>query len=129
MSQIQALIEKARRYLRSAELLIHDGDYDSAVSRSYYAMFYLAQAALLKKKMTFTSHKAVISAFGRYFVKTGIFEKRLGRDLNIIFDERQLGDYESNFSISEDNARHTVESARGFVDRVAEWLKSDLSDD
>ncbi len=26
MSQIQALIEKARRYLRSAELLIQDGD-------------------------------------------------------------------------------------------------------
>jgi len=65
----------------------------------------------------------------RYFVKTGIFEKRLGRDLNIIFDERQLGDYESNFSISEENARHTFESARGFVDKVAEWLKSDLSDD
>jgi len=129
MSQIQALLEKARRYLRSVELLIQDGDYDSAVSRSYYAMFYSAQAALLKKKMTFTSHKAVISAFGRYFVKTGIFEKRLGRDLNIIFDERQLGDYESNFSISEDNARHTFESAQGFVDQVAEWLKTDLSDD
>jgi len=129
MSQIQALIEKARRYLRSVELLIEDGDYDSAVSRSYYAMFYSAQAALLKRKVTFTSHKAVISAFGRYFVKTGIFEKRLGRDLNIIFDERQLGDYESNFSISEENARHTFESARGFVDKVAGWLKSDLSDD
>ena len=129
MSQIQALIEKARRYLRSVQLLIRDGDYDSAVSRSYFAMFYSAQAALLKKKMTFTSHKAVISAFGRYFVKTGVFEKRLGRDLNIIFDERQLSDYESNSSISEDNARHAFESARGFVDQVADWLKSDLSDD
>ena len=44
MSQIQSLVEKALRYLRSAELLIQDGDYDSAVSRSYYAMFYLAEA-------------------------------------------------------------------------------------
>jgi len=129
MSQIQSLIEKARRYLRSAELLIQDGDYDSAVSRSYYAMFYSAEAALLKKKMTFTSHKAVISGFGRHFVKTGIFDRRLGRDLNIIFGERQLGDYGSDFSISEDNARKAFESARGFFDQVAEWLKSDLSDD
>ena len=128
MSQIQALIEKARRYLRSAELLIQDGDYDSAVSRSYYAMFYSAQAALLKKKMTFTSHKAVISAFGQHFVKTGIFDKQMGRDLNIIFGDRQLGDFESNFSILEDDARRTFESARGFVDQVAEWLQSDLSD-
>ncbi|MHC4205602.1 MAG: HEPN domain-containing protein [Planctomycetota bacterium] len=129
MSQIQALIEKAHRYLRSAELLIQDGDYDSAVSRSYYAMFYSAEAALLKKEMTFSSHKAVISAFGQYFVKTGIFDKRMGRDLNIIFGERQLGDYESNFSISEDSARQTLKSAQGFVDQVVEWLESDLLDD
>lgn len=40
MSQIQALIEKAWRYLRSVELLIQDRDYDSSVSPSYYAMFY-----------------------------------------------------------------------------------------
>jgi uncharacterized protein (UPF0332 family) len=80
MSQIQALIEKARRYLRSTELLIQDGDYDSAVSRSYYAMFYSAEAALLKKKMTFISHKAVISAFGQHFVKTWIFDKHMARD-------------------------------------------------
>ena len=129
MSQIQALIVKARRYLRSAELLIRDGDYDSAVSRSYYAMFYSAEAVLLKKKMAFTSHKGVISAFGRHFVKTGIFDKQLGRDLNIIFGERQLGDYESSFSISEDDASRTFERAREFVDQVADWLKSDLSDD
>ena len=129
MSQIQALVEKARRYLKSAELLIQDGDYDSAVSRSYYAMFYSAEAVLLKKKMAFTSHKAVISAFGRHFVKTGIFDKRLGRNLHIIFDKRQLSDYGSDFSISEDNARRAFDSAREFVEHLAEWLKSDLSDD
>jgi len=129
MSQIQSLIEKSRRYLRSAELLIQDGDYDSAVSRSYYAMFYSAEAALLKREMAFSSHKAVISAFGQYFVKPGILEKRLGRDLNVAYDERQVGDCESNFSISEDNARRACERATGFVGQVAEWLKSDLPDE
>lgn len=127
MNQIEALIEKAHRYLKSAKLLINDGDYDSAVSRSYYAMFYSAEAALLKKKMTCNSHKAVISAFGQYFVKTGIFDKRMGRDLNIIFGERQLGDYESNFSISEDQALNTFKNAQRFVEHVAEWLGSDIS--
>jgi uncharacterized protein (UPF0332 family) len=43
--------------------------------------------------------------------------------------EKARRDYESNFSISEDNARQAFENARGFVDRVAEWLKLDLSDD
>ena len=129
MNQIDALMEKAYRYLKSTEVLIKDCDYDSAVSRSYYAMFYSAEAALLTKQMTFTSHKAVISAFGQYFVKTGIFDKRMGRDLNIIFGERQVGDYESTFSITEDQALNTFESARRFVDQVAEWLRLNSSND
>lgn len=124
MKQIPLLIEKAGRYLRSAEILIQDGDYDSAVSRAYYAMFYAAEAALLKKEMTFSSHKAVISAFGSHFIKTGIFEKQMGRDLNIIFDERQLGDYEYRSSITDDNARHALEVAKGFVGQIAQWLES-----
>lgn len=44
---IRALLEKAERYLRSAKLLENAGDYDSAASRSYYAMFYGAEALLL----------------------------------------------------------------------------------
>jgi uncharacterized protein (UPF0332 family) len=124
MNQIQALIEKAHRYLRSTELLIQDGDYDSAVSRAYYAMFYAAEAALLKKNLTFSSHKAVISAFGKHFVKTGIFEKHMGKDLSVVFDQRQVGDYENGSSISEDNARHTLETAQEFVSQIAGWLEN-----
>ena len=124
MNQAQMFIEKAGRYLRSAEVLIQDADYDSAISRVYYAMFYAAQAALLKKGMTFSSHKAVISAFGRYFVKTGIFPKEMGRDLNIIFDQRQFGDYEPMFSISQDDARSATEIARRFVDQISAWLET-----
>lgn len=122
MNSIQGFMEKAGRYLRSAELLLQDADYDSTVSRAYYAMFYAAEAVLLTKDMAFSSHKAVISAFGKYFVKTGIFDRQMGKDLNIIFDERQLGDYEPMFSISQDNANHAIEVAKGFVDTISRWL-------
>ena len=47
MNEIGALIVKARRYLKSAKLLLEDGDYESSISRSYYAMFYCAEAVLL----------------------------------------------------------------------------------
>lgn len=45
--EIKDLLKKADRYLRSAELLLKDGDFDSCVSRCYYAMFYSAEAILL----------------------------------------------------------------------------------
>jgi len=56
--------KKAKKYLRSAEILLKEGDYEFSVSRTYYAMFYCAQAMLLTKNLSFSSHKGVISAFG-----------------------------------------------------------------
>jgi uncharacterized protein (UPF0332 family) len=38
MKEIKALVAKAQRYLKSAELLLQDGDYESSVSRTYYAI-------------------------------------------------------------------------------------------
>ena len=83
MKEINSLIERAKRYLKSAEILLEEGDYESSVSRTYYAMFYSAQAMLLTKNLSFSSHKGVISAFGEYFVKTGIFPKEMGKELEV----------------------------------------------
>ncbi|MHA1263230.1 MAG: HEPN domain-containing protein [Candidatus Freyarchaeota archaeon] len=37
MKEIKDLIRKARRFLKTAELAMKDGDNDSCVSRAYYA--------------------------------------------------------------------------------------------
>lgn len=47
MNEIKGLMSRAKRYMKSARLLIKDGDYESAVSRVYYAMFYCVEALLL----------------------------------------------------------------------------------
>ena len=43
MREIKSLVEKAKKYLRSAEIPLKEGDYESSVSRTY-AMFYCTQA-------------------------------------------------------------------------------------
>ena len=65
------LLEKAERYIHSAELLAAEQDYDSAASRLYYAMFYVAQALLESLGQSYSSHRAVISAYGQHFAKSG----------------------------------------------------------
>ena len=55
MREIKSLVEKAKKYLRSAEILLKEGDYESSVSRTYYAMFYCAQAMLHEKSIIFLS--------------------------------------------------------------------------
>ncbi len=124
MKESKALIERARRYLKSAEMLLRDRDFESTVSRTYYAMFYCAQAALLTKELSFSSHKGVISAFGEHFVKTGIFPKEMGRELNRAFEKRQVGDYEYTFVIEEAEAATMLQSGREFVDTIANWLNA-----
>ena len=49
MKEIKSLIERAKKYLRSAEVLLGEGDYESSVSRTYYAMFILHKPCCLRR--------------------------------------------------------------------------------
>lgn len=124
MNEAKNLIEKAQRYLKSAELLMKDGDYDSSASRTYYAMFYCAEAALLKQGLTFSSHKGVISAFGEHFVKTGTFPREMGRALNSAFAKRQIGDYEYTSVTSNEDAEDLLYEGKIFAQTIADWLEN-----
>ncbi len=53
-SEQEGLLQKAYRNIRSAKLLVGDGDFDTAVSRAYYAMFYVAEALLLSKGLAYS---------------------------------------------------------------------------
>jgi len=58
MKEIESPVKRANKYLRSAEMLFEEGDYESSVSRTYYAMFYCTQALLLTKRLSYSSHKS-----------------------------------------------------------------------
>jgi uncharacterized protein (UPF0332 family) len=88
--EVSAMLTKSRRYLASAELLRQHGDFDSAISRLYYAMFYGAEALLLLWGKTFTSHRAVVSAFGENFIKNGLLPKEMHQWLHRAFEKRQI---------------------------------------
>ena len=122
MIEIDSLVKRAKRYIRSGELLLNDKDYESSVSRTYYAMFYAAQAVLLTKTLSFSSHKGVISAFGKHFVKTEIFPKQMGRELNRAFEKRQIGDYGYKFVVSEEEATQMLQYGKEFVNKITSWL-------
>lgn len=123
MKEIASLIQRAERYLRSAEMLLKEGDYESSVSRTYYAMFYLAQAMLITKDLSFSSHKGVLSAFAEHFIKTDIFPWEMGRELNRAFEKRQLGDYEYTFVISEQEAEKILTKGREFAENIINYVK------
>jgi uncharacterized protein (UPF0332 family) len=91
--EIKALIQKAFGSLEAAGLLAKEGYPNFAASRAYYAMFYAAQALLLHKGLSFSSHAAVIAAFGKEFSKSGEMDILFHRRLLDAQDSRNIGDY------------------------------------
>lgn len=123
MTEIESLAARSAKYLHSAELLLDNVDYESSVSRSYYSMFYCEQALLLTKGLTVSSHAGLNTVFSEQFVKTGLLPKQMSRELNRAFEKRQLGDYESVFVLSEDEAREILEKARAFTAACLDYLR------
>ncbi len=104
MKEIKNFIDRAERFLKSAEQLMRISDYDSCASRCSYAMFFMAEAALMLEGFSPTSHRGVIVLFSQHFVQTGIFDARLGRALRRAYDVRLTGDYAIGISVSREEA-------------------------
>lgn len=119
----EALARKGRRSLEAARRLVRDGDYDFAVSRAYYAMFYLAEALLLLRGFQADSHSGVVVLLRREFVQTGLLEPAHARALDEAREERNLGDYDYEEPFTEGRARKAVQRAESFVG-AAEGLLS-----
>ena len=120
MKEAAYLMEKAKRALQSAELLLDAGDKDGACSRAYYAMFDAARAALCTvgcAPESLKTHTSVIGQFGLHLVKTGLVSRQVGKSLNDVQEIRQLADY-LPAEVPEDKAKWAVEQARLFLATV-----------
>ena len=122
-----ALLTKAGKSLRAAELLATNELLDFAASRAYYTMFYVAEAFLLGEGLTFSSHAAVISAFGRDFARTGRVPVEFHRYLIDAQDLRNQGDYDINSAITEADVNELIGQAEQFLE-LAQSLLGNLPD-
>jgi uncharacterized protein (UPF0332 family) len=122
--EIQSLMIRAKRSLRSAGNLLDDGDHDFAMSRAYYAMFYAASAALLSRDVERSRHSGVIAAFGQHLVKSGRFTAEHQQSLQAAFADRSEGEYAGAFP-SREAVERRLEEAREFVEAVARFLRSE----
>lgn len=110
------LIQKAKDSLRGAHALVNEMLYDFAVSRAYYAMFYIAEAFLLGEGLSYSKHSAVIAAFGQKFAKTGIVPQEFHRYLIDAEAKRSAGDYKIFPVFSETEANEQIDHAEIFIE-------------
>ena len=126
----RVLVRKSQRALRVARLALNADDYDSAVNRSYYAMFDFARAALLKAGVAEDklprTHNGVSEAFRLHAVQSGLIDWQLAAELSRTESLRIKADY-TDLEIEPKIASEVVEKAELFVKTVARVFSLDES--
>jgi uncharacterized protein (UPF0332 family) len=115
-------LQKARRALSGARLLLQAGDTEGACSRAYYAMFDAAHAALISvggelPDAPIKTHNGLIGAFGRHVVLGKHLPAEHGENFNKVQRLRQLADYTGD-PVGIPDATWAIEQAEIFVRAV-----------
>jgi uncharacterized protein len=121
---IRGYFAKAEAKLATAKKLLADGDYDDAVSRAYYSAFHAASGVLLSEGLTAETHSGLVNLFGMHFVKSGKFEKKIGKYLSNLKEERESGDYEVFSAVDQEEAKVALKEAEVFVEETEKYLKN-----
>jgi uncharacterized protein (UPF0332 family) len=112
---VQLHLKEADNCLAEAELLLTPSFLGGAVSRSYYAMFHAATAALLQRGIKRRSHQGIIVAFGQTFVKPGLVDARFHKYFTKAFGLRQESDCSPVVRLVDETAQEVLGWAREFV--------------
>ncbi len=113
--EIAANLQRAEASIQAAKELAATGHCDFVASRAYYAAFYAATALLLSEELEFGKHSGVIASIHQRFVRTGKLDTRHGKDLNWLFELREVGDYGATIHVSPQDANKAVEAAEDFL--------------
>jgi uncharacterized protein (UPF0332 family) len=120
--EIDEWLERARRSQKAAANLLRDNVPGFAASRAYYSMFYVAQALLLSKDMSFSSHSAVIAAYGKEFAKTKLLNPEFHRLLLEAQDKRNIGDYGMIGGIDDTEAQEILGWSKKFMKAAEKYF-------
>jgi uncharacterized protein (UPF0332 family) len=123
---VNDLLGKANRALRSAKTLQADGDFEGACNRAYYAMFDAARAALLLVKADVPeeiakTHNGLARAFSLHLIKTNQLPVELGKALKQVENFRLLADYDGSV-IEMTDVNWSITRAEAFVLEVTKLL-------
>lgn len=126
INTIKADINLSHASLKEAQILLEQELWRGSISRAYYAMFHLAQAALLTKGIARNKHSAVISAFGEFLVKPELVERSLHTDFRFVFNQRQGADYNVLSSFDKELATDVFNRARKFASHLESWIEDQI---
>jgi uncharacterized protein (UPF0332 family) len=87
-------------------------------------MFYIAEALLSERGLTFRKHAGVHAAFGEHFAKGGLLDPKFHRWLLDAFDKRVQGDYGVEEVVTGGDAKVLIAQSREFLAASRDFLSN-----
>lgn len=115
-------MSRAYETLEDARLLAQENRWNSVVNRLYYAAFYAVIALLLHIDQHSSTHSGTQSNFSRYFIKTGLIEKSLGKSYSELFSWRHKGDYGDLFDFDKEKLQPLFEPVENLIKAAEKYL-------
>ena len=120
-NEIKAIIDKAERSLVSADRELHQGNFDFACSRAYFAVIYL-----LLDGHPYIYHRDIIALLNDEYVKKKIFPADLLKHLKYLAKRRELGDFSFSLIIYSEEVEQCLLRAKNIYYTLSAYLKDKL---
>ncbi len=116
---IEYRLARARETLEEAALLFRADHLHAYVNRLYYACFYAVSALLLAKGLATSRHSHLRGLLHRQFVRSGLIPVEHGQLFDLLYNNRQKGDYADLVTFDANQIQEWLLQARQFVDHIA----------
>ena len=119
-------LQKAKKCLESAKMLMQLEDYCSVVNRSYYAIFHCIRSILALEGVDFSKHAGVMAYFQKNYVKSCIFGKEYSKILTEAFEIRSEADYDDYYILSKKEVEEQIQNAQFFLNGIEEYVNNTI---
>ncbi len=115
---IKYRIEKAHLTFQEAQSLILSEFWSGAVNRLYYSCYHIVKALLLKNDIKASTHNGVRTEFFKYYIKTGILDKKASVLYSDLMNKRQESDYDDFFEFEKADVLPLIDEVKEFQTQI-----------
>lgn len=108
-------MKKAQAYLANAKTLVVSEFPNGAITSSYYCFFWLVRGLLADKDIVTKRHSAAREMFSLHYIKSGEIPERFKDHFSVLFERRQIADYDMDGEFSVDDIYVLIGLAEDFL--------------
>ena len=116
---VEYRLSRAREAVDEATVLFEAGHVHAYVNRLYYACFYAMSGLLLARGLSASKHSRLRGLLHKEFVRTGLIPVECGQLFDLLYNNRQKGDYADLVVFDAEQVRGWLPQAREFVEFVS----------